>query len=240
MEPMAQPPDDPLDMTSGRARRIYAGLQDYRPASLRLWLEFGAFFIVTPLLIALFLPPRLMFAALFGFTLVGLGLLAATGYKGRRLITGWHRINWGFAALFTVAVGLTGWAIVEVTRPDAMRPFSPERLKFLAVLWVLYPLLSALPQELLFRTLFFHRYGAIFPSPLVATIVNAGVFSLAHLMYWSVIVSLMTFAGGLLFAISYLRRGFPSAWLLHALAGNMLFAVGMGAYFWSGNVVRPF
>ncbi len=118
--------------------------------------------------------------------------------------------------------------------------YSPARLRFLVVLWMLYPLLSALPQELIFRALFFHRYGALVPDPRTARLANAAIFSLAHLMYWSPVVSVMTFAGGWLFADTYLKRGFPAVWALHGIAGNALFAVGMGAFFWSGNVVRPF
>lgn len=240
MAGMAESPDDPLIMQTGRAKLAPSQQSAGQPAGTARWLEFLTLFVATPLLIAIFLPPGMMFLALFAFTLAGLGLLALTGFKGRNLTNGWRRINWRGCVLFGVFVGISGWLIIEVTRPEASMMLSPERLRFLALLWLLYPLLSALPQELLFRTLFFHRYGGIFPNPLVATIVNAGVFSLAHLMYWSVIVLLMTFVGGLLFAISYLRRGFPSAWLLHAVAGNMLFTVGMGSYFWSGNVVRPF
>ncbi|MNP76346.1 hypothetical protein D3C76_1735670 [compost metagenome] len=59
-------------------------------------------------------------------------------------------------------------------------------------------------------------------------------------MYWSWVVAILTFIGGWFFARAYLRHGFPSAWALHAVAGNVLFAVGMGIYFYSGNVVRPF
>ena len=69
---------------------------------------------------------------------------------------------------------------------------------------------------------------------------NAALFSLAHLMYWSWVVAVLTFAGGWIFAQTYQRRGFPAAWVLHAIAGNVLFTVGMGRYFWSGNVVAPF
>ena len=59
-------------------------------------------------------------------------------------------------------------------------------------------------------------------------------------MYWSWIVAFMTFCGGWIFARAYLRHGFPAAWALHAVAGNVLFAVGMGVYFYTGNVQRPF
>ncbi len=51
----------------------------------------------------------------------------------------------------------------------------------------------------------------------------------------------MTFFGGLAFAWAYeIRRSFPLAVLLHAVAGNLVFLTGLGLYFYSGNVVRPF
>lgn len=207
----------------------------------RLWIEFAALYIGAPLAIALFLPPRMLFPALFAFTVAGLILLYCTGgFDWHSLLRGWRRIRWGFAAVFTLGVAVTGWAIMQATNPDYILNLTGPRLRFLLLIWVLYPLLSALPQELIFRPLFFHRFGALFPDERTALIVNAAVFSFAHLMYWSLIVAILTFAGGLIFALAYRRDGFPSAWLLHGLAGNALFAVGMGYYFWSGNVVRPF
>lgn len=205
------------------------------------WAEFAALFIAAPLAMAVLLPPRLMFVALFGFTLVGLALLWRTGgFDWRDLIRGWSGLNWPLFAGFAVLVGVTGWAIMAITHPGHQINLSPARLRFLALIWVLYPILSALPQELIFRALFFHRYAALFGRRGTAVLANAGAFALAHLLYWSIIVTVLTFAGGWLFARLYLRRGFGAAWLAHALAGNMLFAVGMGVYFWSGNAVRPF
>lgn len=209
----------------------------------RIWLtiEFAALYFGAPLAIALFLPPRMMFLALLVFTLTGLILLWRTGgFRWRSLVRGWSRVNWVVLAGFTIGVGLLGWAIMVVSRPDYVLPVDAARLRFLMIIWALYPLLSALPQELIFRPLYFHRYGSLLPLGNAGVVINAAVFSFAHLMYWSWVVAIMTFAGGLIFARAYLDRGFPFAWLLHALAGNMLFAVGMGYYFWSGNVVRPF
>lgn len=107
---------------------------------------------------------------------------------------------------------------------------------------MLYPPLSALPQVILFRPLFFGRYGALLPRGARAQIaLNAAVFSLAHLIFWSWVVSLMTFAGGLAFAHAYRSRGsFPEAVALHGLAGGLLFALGLGTWFYAGNVTRPF
>ena len=207
----------------------------------RLWVEFAALYIGAPLAIALFLPPRQLFTALFLFSLAGLILLWRTGgFDWHNLIRGWRRIPWAEVALVAVLTLVTGGAILWATRPDALFALARAEPWFLLVIWALYPLLSALPQELIFRPLFFHRFGSLFPDMRTAILVNAAIFSFAHLMYWSVIVTVLTFAGGLVFARAYVQRGFPSAWLLHAVAGNVIFAVGMGYYFYSGNVVRPF
>lgn len=211
------------------------------PRRAALWAEFLGLFVGAPLAIALFWPPRQMFAALFAFTVVGVGLLWWTGnFDWRDLVRGWGRVRWGRSLAFGAVVALTGLAVMRLTQPGFIPNLSPDRLRFLALLWCLYPLLSALPQELIFRPLFFHRYGCLFASAAQARLANAALFSLAHLMYWSWVVLALTFIGGWIFAWVYLRRGFPAVWVLHGIAGNMLFTVGMGRYFFSGNVVQPF
>lgn len=205
------------------------------------WAEFLTLFIGVPLAVALFLPANALFPALFAFTLAGLALIRLTGdFDWSQLLRGWGRVSLSRLIAFGVLVALTGLMVMRATRPDFVPNLGPRRLGFLAVLWLLYPLLSALPQELIFRALYFHRYAPLMGDARRARLVNAAVFSLAHLMYWSVVVAVMTFVGGWLFARLYQEKGFPAAWAAHALAGNVLFTVGMGAYFWSGNAVRPF
>lgn len=205
------------------------------------WVEFTALFVLTPLAIALVLPPRMMFAALFSLTLAGLGLLLITGgFDWRFLRRGWRQLPWAEAGLIALAIAISGAVLLSATRPEALFALPRHAPRWALFILLLYPLLSALPQELIFRALFFHRYGALMPSRGVAMAANAAVFSLAHLMYWNPVVLVMTGLGGWLFARAYLDRGFPAAWFLHAVAGNSLFLVGMGSWFYSGAVVRPF
>ncbi|WP_371814401.1 CPBP family intramembrane glutamic endopeptidase [Ruegeria sp. HKCCA4812] len=213
------------------------------PVALRrLRLEFGLFYIGLPLLIAVLFPPNWMFPALFALTGLGIVLLHRTpGFQWAELRYGWANWTLREVALFSAIVAAFCVGLIQITRPDAAFFLLVHRPEMLAFIWVGYPLLSALPQELLFRPLFFRRYHAILPDGRAAYLLNAAIFSFAHLMYWSWIVALMTFAGGLLFTWAYRQRGsFFYAVLLHAIAGNIIFAVGLGVYFYSGNVQRPF
>ncbi|WP_410219099.1 type II CAAX prenyl endopeptidase Rce1 family protein [Paracoccus sp. (in: a-proteobacteria)] len=206
-----------------------------------LKIEFAALYVGAPLAIALFLPPGQLFTALALFSVAGLALLWITGgFRWRVLVRGWRKAPWWEMLGIALATMVAGWIILTISNPDALFAIPRHRPEFLLVIWIFYPILSALPQELIFRPLFFHRYGAILPPGQAAIALNAAIFSFAHLMYWSWIVAIMTFVGGWIFARAYLRYGFPAAFLLHAVAGNVLFAVGMGAYFYTGNVVRPF
>ena len=209
----------------------------------RRWLqvEFAALYVGAPLAIALFLPPDQLFTALAVFSLAGMGLLWITGgFCWRVLVRGWRRMPWQELAGIALATLAAGWLILAWMRPEALFSIPRNRPEFLLVIWTFYPILSALPQEVIFRVLFFHRYGSLFASDRAARLTNAAIFSLAHLMYWSPVVAVMTFVGGWVFADVYMKRGFPAAWLIHGLAGNILFTMGMGEFFWSGNVVRPF
>ncbi len=213
------------------------------PVSLvRLRFEFGLFYVAVPLVIAVLFPPDWMFPALFAFTGLGIALLYWTpGFHWAELRYDWGNWSWRELAIFTIVMSAFCVAVIQIARPEAAFFLLLNRPEMLAFIWIGYPLASALPQELLFRSLFFRRYHAILPDGRRAYVLNAAIFSFAHLMYWSWIVAAMTFAGGLLFTWAYRQRGsFFYAVLLHAIAGNILFAAGLGVYFYSGNVQRPF
>lgn len=209
----------------------------------RLRLEFASFFIFLPGVIAVSLPPERMFSALFVSMALGLWLLHITpGFSWRDLVDGLHRISWRFVALFTIATLATSSAVVLALQPDAFLALVRTQPELLVMILLLYPLFSALPQELVFRPLFFRRYASVLPSALWARIgLNSLLFSWAHLMYWHWVVLAMTFSGSLAFAYAYEgKRNFPEAVVLHAVAGNIVFALGLGFYFYSGNVARPY
>lgn len=108
---------------------------------------------------------------------------------------------------------------------------------FWAIIMVFYPLLSALPQEMIYRTLFFHRFGALFGnSRVLAAAVNGALFGFAHIMFGSWISIVLSGALGFVIAWRYARaRSFWAAWIEHALYGDLVFTVGLGRYFFTGH-----
>ncbi|MBP7000717.1 CPBP family glutamic-type intramembrane protease [Amaricoccus sp.] len=194
-----------------------------------------AVFVAAPLAMAFALPPAALFPALFAMTAVGAILLARTpGFAWRSLVRG--PVPWGSAALVglaaAIACGALVWALVPA---EALALPRRAPVLWLAIL-VLYPLLSALPQELLFRPLFFRRYGALFPSTAAAVAANALAFGFAHLMFWNWLAVGLSAVGGLIFALGYLRHGFPTAVALHAVCGGVVFTSGLGRFFYHGAV----
>jgi membrane protease YdiL (CAAX protease family) len=101
-------------------------------------------------------------------------------------------------------------------------------LLWLTILF-LYSFFSVYPQELIYRTFFFQRYLSLFKNKTLFIIVNAALFSLAHIFFKNGLVMIITFFGGILFALTY--RNTKSTLLVtieHAIYGCWLFTVGMG------------
>ena len=99
---------------------------------------------------------------------------------------------------------------------------------FVAIIFI-YTFLSVFPQEFIYRVYFFKRYGHFFRKEWVLVLVNALLFSLAHIMFLNPLVSAMTFAGGLIFALTYMRtNSYLMVSIEHTLYGLWIFTLGMG------------
>lgn len=108
--------------------------------------------------------------------------------------------------------------------------FQDGSSRWLALLLV-YPLLSAWPQELIYRTFLFHRYKKIIPRKKHRAVLSAIVFAYAHLMYANPVAVGMALVGGALFAYTYAKTRSTLACVIeHSLWGLWLFSLGLGHY----------
>ena len=130
--------------------------------------------------------------------------------------------------LLVIAV-LTFVYLWLVDRPRLFFDVINNPLKWL-LLSCVYVIFSVYPQELLYRTFFFQRYRDLFKTTSLLIFVNAILFSLAHLFFRNTLVMIMTFIGGILFAITYNRtRSTLLVSIEHAVYGVWLYTVGMGS-----------
>lgn len=124
-------------------------------------------------------------------------------------------------------------ALIWIIQPDQFLAFPTERPLLWMGVMVLYPLLSALPQEFIYRTYFFHRYNFLASLKYSTLVLSALAFAFLHIVYdnwWAVGLS---FIAGLLFGSTYIRTK-SLFWVTveHTLYGWLIFTLGFGTYFY--------
>ncbi|WP_299128978.1 CPBP family glutamic-type intramembrane protease [uncultured Winogradskyella sp.] len=193
--------------------------------------EFFIIFILIPVSFALSFPVWIKLSIGFvGFLYVIYVLLKVehNRFKLRECIN-WKQF-WQRTVLKFLVIGIITTIYVYVV--DYNNLFVVLKTK--PLLWVIilfvYSIFSVYPQELIYRTFFFQRYESLFRSNILFLLVNAAVFSLAHIFFRNTLVLFLTFIGGILFALTF--KNTKSTLLVsieHTLYGCWLFTVGMGA-----------
>lgn len=133
--------------------------------------------------------------------------------------------TFAIAALF---ITLASWYLT----PESLFTLPRNQTYMWLALLVLYPLLSAWPQEIIFRTFLFHRYKKVFKAKQLRVVISASVFALAHLMFANWIAVIGSFFAGLAFAFTYMQsRSTLLVAIEHSLWGCWLFTAGLGVNF---------
>lgn len=207
----------------------------------RAWLagEFVLLFLVAPAVQLAFFGTLGVFGPIAVVCVVAVVLLHLTpGWRWRELVDPRGLVRWlPFVAGFTVLAAGVMAALVLWLRPYAFLSMPLQRTELWLAIMALYPLLSVLGQEIVFRPLFFRRYGALLGWPWLRILINAAVFALAHLFYQNWIALSLTFLGGVAFAYAYEKSSsFPVVFLMHMLAGQALFTLGLGGFFYHGAI----
>ncbi len=138
------------------------------------------------------------------------------------------------AIFLVVGGGVTAFVAQEM--PRLFLNFPLQRPETWRMVMLLYPLLSVIVQELVYRTFFFHRYGPLFGHQRwLLVVVNGMLFGFAHVIFANWIAVGGTMAAGILFAYRYeTTRSFWAVWLEHTLWGWLVFTVGLGRFFFTG------
>lgn len=197
------------------------------------WFEFTLIFVSLPLLgflLRAYLANWLIPALIILMTVCGMLLLSDPHFKRFRLTSlgQFSAVKRRLFSFFFLGALFSGMFYGIMNQENW---FSLPRNSFndWLMLLLLYPILSVMPQELIFRTYFFHRYKRIMPSKTVRIIVSASVFALAHIVYANVLAVLLAFLGGLLFSYTYAQSRSTFVCVIeHSLWGLWMFTLGLG------------
>lgn len=207
-----------------------------------LIVEFILLCLALPTVIWMFTLAPYMFPMLWGAALYCY-LVFRLDFKDRL------KNEWKFGAINRVNLKpiLLRWAGASLALIAFVYFYEPERLfhiprnnpDIIPFLILVYPVLSALPQEFVFCSFFLKRYERFFPTCTIQIIASAAVFGYAHMLFINWVAPVFSFIAGLIFASTYIKtRSLSLVTLEHALYGNSLFLIGLGWYFYSGAVVQ--
>jgi len=212
--------------------------RDRGPSRERLAVEFIAFFWLLPVAVALapirYAPP---IPILWAAAIVCLVALLRSKDFDRRLlwnasgvISGLPGVLVRFAILGPLFVGFA-WLM----EPEHFLSFPRERPELWVLVMVLYPILSVIPQGIVFRSFVCHRYRPLIGSGPLAWIVAGTTFGFAHVVMQRWEPVLITVVGGVIFTSTLLRRRSGLlADVEHALYGDLAFTLGLGVWIYTG------
>ena len=101
-----------------------------------------------------------------------------------------------------------------------------KKYYFTSVLLLFYLLFSVIPQEIIFRFLFFYKYKDYF-NKFEILLLNSLVFSFCHLIYFDIYILLFSFFGNLLFTFNYMQnKSLLVVIVEHFLLGQTLIILG--------------
>lgn len=116
--------------------------------------------------------------------------------------------------------------------PDLFFIYPLQDFRGYMLTLILYPLMSVVPQEIIYRAYFFHRYRKLVPEKYLLMLSNAIIFGLTHLIYGNWVAPIATFLISWIFIFNYLKtQSVINVSLEHYMYGLVMFTVGFGYYF---------
>lgn len=149
---------------------------------------------------------------------------------------------WLCAVMISLLVALSV-IIYSLLDPNVIFLDLPkQRPNLWLMIMLLYPLLSVLPQELIWRYHLLEKMKLILPSKNLRIIVSSLAFGWMHVVYGHYFSVISTSILGWILCIIYYQgnKNIWPIWLIHSIAGQAVFTFGLGQYFYGGSTLDFF
>lgn len=199
------------------------------------WLEMGTVFWGLPAVVILTMsePEKWMLPVLIATGVVCvLLLLRDRKFKRFRLYHTLHLRQHLLSLLklfIPLAIGMS--MLLYWIKPELLFFLPSQKTEFWLLTLAVYPVFSVLPQELIFRTFFFHRYKKIMPSKTWRLGMSSSSFAFAHLIYGNWVAVALSAVAGVVLGYRYIQtRSTLVVVIEHAVWGCFLFTLGIGVF----------
>ena len=163
---------------------------------------------------------------LFAYCVILLSVYKQWKIEDFILVANWKLLLTRFAVIASCII----ISLLISSQNEVMANF--EQRPFLLRMVILYPILSALPQEIIYRKFFLFRYESLLPNRSLLIICNILLFAFAHLYFLNSLVLIATLIGGYIFNQTYnAKKSLLVVSIEHSLYGLILLSSGYTDYF---------
>lgn len=194
--------------------------------------EFITIFFITPLIFYFeLLPSYFILPTLWIITLYALFI-----YKGSIKLNFYSNLDKRYISYILkrfTAVFISLFVFTYIFYNDKLFTFLLNDYKMYLIVFFLYPILSVIPQEIIFRRFFTYRYK-YYMNMKNFILLNSFIFGYIHIIYTNYVALLFSAIAGYLFMQTYLKtRSLSLVVLEHSLYGNLIFTIGLGEFFYN-------
>lgn len=192
-------------------------------------LEFFFIFLIIPSTIFFLDSSIIIFLSLYLVSILSLIILY---FDKTFLFTSLKKkIDWKFVIIFSVVFFFLGFFYVLLVDKNLLFIFPKTNFKLWLIVIFIYPFLSVIPQELVYRVFFFQRYFPNIYRFYFPAFLNLVVFAYGHLVFSNMHAIIITAIVSPIFTYAYLKKSFLTCVILHSLGGQIIFTLGLGKYF---------
>ena len=192
-------------------------------------LEFFFIFLIIPSTIFFLDSSIIIFLSLYLVSILSLVILY---FDKTFLFTSLKKkIDWKFVIIFSVIFFFLGFFYVLLVDKNLLFIFPKTNFKLWLIVIFIYPILSVIPQELVYRVFFFQRYFPNINRFYFPVFLNLVVFAYGHLVFSNMHAIIITAIVSPIFTYAYLKKSFLTCVILHTLGGQIIFTLGLGKYF---------
>lgn len=193
-------------------------------------LEFLFIFLALPLIIFFWDSTIIVFVTLYLVFILSVVILYFD--KTFLLVSLKKKIDWMFVTIFALSFICLGFIYVLLIDKNLLFSFPKTNFRLWLFVIIVYPFLSVIPQEIVYRVFFFQRYFPKNNNFNFLIILNMFVFSYGHLVFNNFHAILITAIVSPIFTFAYLKKSFLTCVVLHSLGGQIIFTLGLGKYFY--------